>query len=94
LAFSSAIGEELLFRAVLQPELGLLASSLLFALVHVPFERDLLLWPLFAFAVGLLLGALFWWSGAVMASVSLHMVVNLLNLVRITRHSEGTLDRG
>lgn len=87
----SAWGEELLFRAVIQPVAGLMVASVLFAVVHVPFERALWLWPVFAFGMGLLLGGLFDWTGAVLAPMTVHLVVNYLNLRQIARRARAEL---
>lgn len=76
----SSVGEELLFRGVLQPWLGWLPTTVLFAAAHVPTERDLLPWPLFALLAGALLAGLFELTGALVAPVACHFVINLLNL--------------
>lgn len=89
-ATSSAVGEELLFRGVLQPMWGLVAASLLFALAHVPFERALWPWPVFAFVAGLVFGGLYALTGAVLAGVVAHALVNGLNLRWIARASTGS----
>ena len=85
LALISGISEELCFRAVLQPELGLIPCSLLFGFVHFPPERRLLLWPVFAALMGLVLGLLYEWTGAVLAPAAAHVGVNFLNLRRLAR---------
>lgn len=80
LAAFSAVGEELLFRGVLQPWLGWVPATALFAAAHVPTERDLLPWPVFALGAGLLLAGLFEATEALVAPTACHFVVNLLNL--------------
>jgi len=85
LATFSAIGEELVFRAALQPEIGVIWATVAFAAVHVPFERDLWPWPLFALAVGALLAGLFEVTGAVMAPVAAHLAINAHNLRLVAR---------
>ena len=90
LAVTSGLGEELLFRAAIQPELGLLATSLLFGVVHWPVQRDLVLWPVFAFVVGLLLGWLFLVTGAVIAPAVAHGTVNLINLRHLSRRGSSS----
>jgi len=80
LALASSVGEEFLFRGVIQPEIGLIATAVLFALVHVPMERDLLPWPIFAFGMGLIVGALYQWSGALPGPIAVHFTINFLNL--------------
>lgn len=80
LAVSSALGEELLFRAVLQERLGLPIATALFAIAHFPVERDLWPWPLLALPVGLAFGGLYDATGAALAPIIAHAVVNALNL--------------
>lgn len=80
LALLSGLGEELLFRGWLLPEIGLFWSSLVFGLVHVPPHRDWLFWPVFATVVGLLLGALTLSSGTILWAVLAHAAINHLNL--------------
>ncbi|MEZ4241690.1 MAG: CPBP family intramembrane glutamic endopeptidase [Myxococcota bacterium] len=80
IAASSSVGEELLFRAVLQQRLGLAIATVLFAVAHFPVERDLWPWPLMALALGLAFGGLYEWSGAALAPIVAHAVINLLNL--------------
>ena len=80
LALASGSAEELLFRGVLQPALGLAATSLLFGVAHVPMRRELAAWPLFAAAVGLLLGWMAEWTGALVAPLVAHVLVNAINL--------------
>jgi len=90
MATVSALGEELLFRAVLQPRLGLVGASLLFGLAHVPLERDLLLWPVLAFASGLVLGGLFEYTGAALAPIVAHFLVNAINLASFGSGGSGS----
>lgn len=87
LAIVSALGEELFFRAVVQPLWGVLPASLLFGLAHVPFERALWPWPLVAAGAGLAFGGLYEATGAVLAPVVAHLVVNALNLPWIASYA-------
>ncbi|MCI0342048.1 MAG: CPBP family glutamic-type intramembrane protease [Planctomycetales bacterium] len=81
LALVSGIGEELLFRAALQPAVGLIPASLLFGLAHFPVRRELLPWSGLAALAGLALGALFdVCEGHVAAPIAAHAVVNAANL--------------
>jgi membrane protease YdiL (CAAX protease family) len=83
LAICSSIGEELTFRAALQPEVGWLIATVLFAAIHFPFERDLMLWPVFALVAGLLFALLYEWTGGALAPICAHLVINYLNLSRL-----------
>ena len=80
IAAASAIGEELLFRAVLQPKLGLVGASVLFGLAHVPLDRSMWAWPVVATLAGMVLGGLYVYTEAAFASMVAHFVVNALNL--------------
>jgi membrane protease YdiL (CAAX protease family) len=80
LAAVSGFAEEAFFRAALQPAIGLVAASVVFALAHFVPRRDYLAWPVFAFAAGLAFGALFDGTGALLAPVLAHFSVNAVNL--------------
>jgi hypothetical protein len=85
LALLSAAGEEVIFRGVLQPRLGLWVATLLFGLLHVPVRRSLVPWTLFALAIGLVLGLLTEWSGSLWPAILLHFLVNYFNLHDLAR---------
>jgi hypothetical protein len=80
LAAVSGLGEELFFRGALQPRVGWLAATLLFATVHFVPTRELRSWAWFALAAGALFGALFALTGDLLAPVLAHALVNGLNL--------------
>ena len=80
LAAASGLGEELLFRGALQPRVGWLGATLLFAAAHFVPTRRLRSWALFALLAGAVFGALFAWSGDLLAPVLAHALVNGLNL--------------
>ncbi|MEM6926503.1 MAG: CPBP family intramembrane glutamic endopeptidase [Myxococcota bacterium] len=83
-AAASALGEELLFRAVLQEQLGALVGIVLFAAAHVPVERDLWLWPVLALGAGALFAGLYEVTGAVLAPAIAHFLINAINLRWLT----------
>jgi membrane protease YdiL (CAAX protease family) len=85
LAFVSSVGEELLFRGGVQGSFGLWAASLAFGLAHVPLRRELIPWPVFAFAVGVLLGWLWERTGTLAAPIAGHFTINFVNLARMAR---------
>jgi uncharacterized protein len=91
LALLSAAGEELLFRSLLQPWMGLLPQALLFGLVHQLPGRSRWVWAAWAFSVGLALGALFEFSGSLLGPLAAHALVNGLNLNFLQRHDPGPL---
>ena len=79
-AIASGIGEEALFRGVIQPEVGVLWASLIFAVIHTGPERKYLWWTLFALGAGYLFGLLASQTGNLIAPMVAHFVVNALNL--------------
>ncbi len=84
LAVASGVAEEAFFRGALQPALGWLPASLLFGLVHLVPQRDLLPWTGFALCAGLVLGALFEFTGNLVAPIVAHVGINAVNLRRLT----------
>lgn len=85
LALASGLAEELLFRGALQPRVGFVLASLLFGCVHFVPRREFLPWTGFAIAAGFLFGALFWWTGNLVAPVVAHTLVNGVNLPILVR---------
>ncbi|MBT9558255.1 MAG: CPBP family intramembrane metalloprotease [Myxococcales bacterium] len=83
-AVASGIGEEVLFRGALQPHLGLIVTSLLFGVIHGGVTGPLRTWALFATVAGFTLGALAAARGGILAPVVAHMVVNGINLAKLT----------
>jgi membrane protease YdiL (CAAX protease family) len=77
--------EEILFRGVLQPAIGLVATSLAFGLIHIFPTLKLLPWTLFAIAAGFLLGWLYETTGGLLAPTLAHILVNGTNLLLISR---------
>jgi len=85
LAAASGLAEEMLFRGALQPEVGLLAASVLFALAHLVPRWPGVLWSVFALVIGLVLGGACLWTGSLWAPVVAHVVVNAVNLPLLSR---------
>lgn len=85
LALVSGFAEEVFFRGALQPRVGWLLASLLFGCVHFVPRREFLPWTGFAIGAGFLFGALFVWTGNLLAPVTAHVVVNGVNLPRLVR---------
>jgi membrane protease YdiL (CAAX protease family) len=56
IGLGAGLGEESLFRGALQPKLGILATSVLFASMHIQYGPSILL--LFIFLLSLALGLL------------------------------------
>ena len=87
LALLSALGEELLFRGLLQPWMGLVPQALLFGLVHQMPGPSRWIWVSWALVVGLALGALFDVTGSLLGPIVAHAVVNGLNLHFLKHHT-------
>ncbi len=72
-----ALREEFFFRGLLQPWLGLIATSLLFGMVHLPF-RDFPNWrfAILATVAGVFYGRAYRRAGSVRAAMVTHALVN------------------
>lgn len=86
LALLSAAGEELLFRGLLQPWMGLVPQALLFGLVHQMPGPSRWIWVSWALCVGLVLGGLFELTGSLLGPIAAHALVNGLNLQFLKSH--------
>ncbi len=80
LALLSAYGEELFFRGALQPAIGYIGATLLFALSHFPPKKSMIIWPFYALVIGALLGLLRMLGGDVYSAILLHFLVNAVSL--------------
>ncbi|HZE95633.1 MAG TPA: type II CAAX endopeptidase family protein [Planctomycetota bacterium] len=85
IALLSGCAEEYLFRGALQQKFGLVAATIVFAVIHWPLNPNFLPWPFVSGAVGLGLGGLAIWTRGLVAPAAAHVVLNLINLRRITR---------
>jgi len=85
-ALASAVGEELLFRGLLVPLLGVVASSLLFGALHQMRGRARWGWVAWATLMGLALGALFAATGSLVGPIVAHAIVNGANLRFLRDH--------
>ena len=88
IAMLPAIGEELCFRSVLQrimirltrsPWAGILVTGFLFSLLHFQFEGFL---P--RMLLGIILGALYWYSGSIWTSILAHFFNNALQVLVVS----------
>ena len=85
LALLSGLAEETFFRGAIQQGVGWIGATLLFALLHSGPSPALRLWGLFALIAGGLFGGLVAWRGTLAPAVVAHVVVNALNLLRLSR---------
>ncbi len=85
LALVSGCAEEYFFRGAMQEQFGIWIAAAVFAAVHWPIHRGLLPWPFLAGAIGLALGGLREWTDSLVAPAAAHVLINGINLLRITR---------
>lgn len=85
LALVSAVGEEIAFRGALQSWLGWWPAALLFALAHVGPAGAFLWWTGWALVGGVGFGLVVEGRGALGAALVAHLVVNAVQLVRLSR---------
>jgi membrane protease YdiL (CAAX protease family) len=86
LAILSAFGEELLFRGLLQPWIGLVPQALIFGVLHQMRGPSRWVWAGWATAVGLLLGVVFQVTGSLVGPFAAHALINGLNLWYLKSH--------
>lgn len=79
LAFSAGIVEEVFFRGLLQPRVGLLASTALFALAHLAYGQLFMLVGITV--LSLLYGLLVRWRQSLWAAIAAHTVFDLVQLL-------------
>lgn len=80
LGVASGVAEELFFRGLLTPFLGLVLSSLAFGALHQLRGRAGWIWSVWATVMGLLFGGLFLVTGSLLGSIVAHAGINVLNL--------------
>jgi membrane protease YdiL (CAAX protease family) len=75
----------LLFRAILQPALGLWVTSIGFGLLHYPMNRRMIGWTVLATGLGLIFGVVYLRTESLLAVALAHGLVNLVGLRTIMR---------
>ena len=96
MALAAAVGEEMLFRAALQPLLGVWITSILFLATHTPvyrfrtFDRATLVQAAGVFGTSVALGFIFQYVGLI-AAMMVHLWVDIVGLlvVRAAVRSRG-----
>ena len=83
LAASSSLGEELLFRGLLTPWIGLVPQAVFFGLLHQVGGPSRWVWMGWALAMGLLLGVMYQCTGSLVGPLSAHALINAINLLRL-----------
>jgi membrane protease YdiL (CAAX protease family) len=82
----SSLGEELLFRGLLVPTVGVWLAAAAFGLAHQIKGPSRWVWAGWAMAVGLLLGAIFALTGSLVGPLLAHAIVNAANLTWLRDH--------
>ncbi len=80
MAIASGFGEEIFFRGLLSPWIGILLSSLAFGAVHQVRGKGRLGWMASAAAFGLALALVFAATGSLLGPIVGHTLVNWVNL--------------
>lgn len=81
MAVASGLGEELFFRGLLVPAVGLVVSSLLFGLLHQAPGRARFVWMAWASIMGLVFALVFRATGSLVGPLFAHVTINAMNLV-------------
>lgn len=83
----SALGEELWFRGVLEPWIGLWLQAALFGIVHAQLRGpSRWAWISWATIMGLAFGAIFQLTGSLAGPIAAHALINSLNLYYLKSH--------
>ena len=80
MAISSGVGEELLFRGLLVPLVGVVASSIGFGLLHQVRGPARWVWAAWAGGMGVLFALVFTVTGSLAGAVLAHVAINGANL--------------
>jgi membrane protease YdiL (CAAX protease family) len=87
IAALSALAEELVFRGLLLPWVGLVPQALLFGFAHAQLSGpSRWVWVAWASVVGLALGAMFQLTGSLLGPMLAHGLINGLNLLYLKNH--------
>lgn len=87
IAALSALAEELVFRGLLQPWIGVVPQALLFGIAHAQLSgSSRWVWVAWATVVGLAFGAMYALSGSLLGPMLAHAVINGLNLAYLKAH--------
>lgn len=85
LAFFSSVGEEYLFRGIIQGYAGVVIASILFGILHIAPGEKGRVWSLFAMIMGLIMGLAYEWRQNIFVPIWIHFVVNYFNVLLLQR---------
>lgn len=94
LAGLSSLGEELLFRGLLVPWIGVLASAVVFGLAHQIRGPSRWVWIAWATVVGVGFGTIFAATGSLLGPLVAHATINAVNLAFLRDYDPGPIDHG
>ncbi len=80
MALASGIAEELVFRGLLVPMVGIVVSSVAFGLLHQVRGQARWAWAVWAGITGLFLASIFVLTGSIAGPIAAHVAINLVNL--------------
>jgi membrane protease YdiL (CAAX protease family) len=86
IAIFSSVGEELFFRGLVVPTVGLWLGSVVFGLAHQIRGPSRVIWIVWASIVGLGFGAIFQLTGSLVGPILAHGLTNAFNLVYLRDH--------
>jgi membrane protease YdiL (CAAX protease family) len=73
-----SFAEELFFRGAIQPLIGILPTSIIFAVLHMGFFHRLLPYGVYTFLLSLILGYLFMRTGSLLSPISCHFSIDFM----------------
>ncbi len=79
LALSAGVFEELFFRGLLQPRVGIGISTLLFVLAHLSYDQPFLLVGITALSLSF--AALVWWRQNIWPAIAAHFLFDAVQLI-------------
>jgi len=84
MSIASGFCEEIFFRGLLQPKLGIIIASIAFGLLHLP---GLKYWfyAVWAAVSGAILGLLFIYSGSLWVPITAHAVNNIAGMMLLKK---------
>ncbi|MBY6035659.1 CPBP family intramembrane metalloprotease [Fictibacillus nanhaiensis] len=86
-----AFAEEWLFRGVLQPLIGLVATSLIFSLLHVRYMKKPVLFGIVTM-LSFWLGFLYEWTNTIWIPFLAHFLIDFISGCYIARHYQNNVD--
>ena len=87
ISVAAGIGEELLFRGVLQPEVGLVLASVIFGVLHMG-GTGTLVFGCWVAVMGAVMGGVAVWTGGLLAPIVCHALYDAAALTYIRRASD------